>query len=285
MTPPPSTRLRWWTWLALGGAALIGGSCLFGAPTLVLACDPDGACPGTDRCSQGFCLPRWLACGNCVDAGKNCGALDDGCGELLQCGDCTLPQTCAGAGVANVCGCTGQADKELCAFDPSACGPLATTDLCGVQRNVDCGVCGDGGTCGAAQVNICCYGESAAQIIERTGAECGVFDAGDICGNAMLLDAGVCTDGGTCNPASHQCNCHPINEPCGSNAGCCTTLACVNNRCCQPVRAACNDAPDCCGSADCAGGFCCAISGMACSDDDDCCSRKCGSAETVGVCI
>jgi len=40
----------------------------------------------------------------CAAQGKNCGTIPNGCGGTLTCGACTAPQTCGGAGVANVCG-------------------------------------------------------------------------------------------------------------------------------------------------------------------------------------
>ena len=45
------------------------------------------------------CVPT-----TCANAGKNCGAISDGCGGSLSCGSCTAPQSCGGAGIANVCG-------------------------------------------------------------------------------------------------------------------------------------------------------------------------------------
>jgi FMN phosphatase YigB (HAD superfamily) len=40
----------------------------------------------------------------CVAAGKTCGAIPDGCGEMLECGECLDPESCGGGGVDNVCG-------------------------------------------------------------------------------------------------------------------------------------------------------------------------------------
>jgi hypothetical protein len=41
----------------------------------------------------------------CAAQGKNCGTISDGCGKTLECGVCTSPETCGGAGITNVCGC------------------------------------------------------------------------------------------------------------------------------------------------------------------------------------
>ncbi len=48
------------------------------------------------------CVPR-----TCAQAGANCGPIGDGCGNIVECGACTAPDTCGGAGQANVCGHIG----------------------------------------------------------------------------------------------------------------------------------------------------------------------------------
>ncbi len=40
----------------------------------------------------------------CKALGVSCGPQGDGCGGVLQCGDCLPPETCGGGGVANTCG-------------------------------------------------------------------------------------------------------------------------------------------------------------------------------------
>jgi hypothetical protein len=47
----------------------------------------------------GVCVPQ-----TCAQQGLNCGAAGDGCGNALNCGTCTAPTTCGGAGVPGVCG-------------------------------------------------------------------------------------------------------------------------------------------------------------------------------------
>jgi hypothetical protein len=39
----------------------------------------------------------------CEAEGKNCGSMSDGCSDTLECGTCSDPETCGGAGVSNVC--------------------------------------------------------------------------------------------------------------------------------------------------------------------------------------
>jgi hypothetical protein len=45
------------------------------------------------------CVPK-----TCAELGFNCGPTGDGCGNELQCGTCTPPQSCGGGGKASVCG-------------------------------------------------------------------------------------------------------------------------------------------------------------------------------------
>ena len=47
----------------------------------------------------GTCVPK-----TCQELGAKCGANGDGCGNIIQCGTCTLPQVCGGGGIPNVCG-------------------------------------------------------------------------------------------------------------------------------------------------------------------------------------
>jgi hypothetical protein len=85
----------------------------------------------------------------CAARGYDCGPASDGCGALLQCGTCTLPQTC-GSGGFNKCGL------------PSGVGPDGSSSSCTPKtcqsQTINCGPAGDGcgnllscGTCSAPQ--------------------------------------------------------------------------------------------------------------------------------------
>ena len=70
-----------------------------------------GTCTGMDTCGgggvfgqcgypdAGSCTPR-----TCEEQGYNCGENGDGCGGIVQCGTCTLPQICGGGPLPSVCG-------------------------------------------------------------------------------------------------------------------------------------------------------------------------------------
>jgi hypothetical protein len=67
---------------------------------------------------------------------------------MLDCGTCTAPDSCDGAGTANVCGCT----PTTCAALDKNCGAVA--DGCG--GSLDCGTCTGYDTCdGSGVANIC----------------------------------------------------------------------------------------------------------------------------------
>jgi hypothetical protein len=88
----------------------------------------------------------------CMALGYNCGAAGNGCGGILQCGNCPPGETC-GAQMPNVCG-TG---TVMCT--PATCQSLgfncgAAGDGCG--GILQCGTCPTGQTCGGGGVaNVC----------------------------------------------------------------------------------------------------------------------------------
>lgn len=142
------------------------------------------ACLSDDR--PPVCTPR-----TCAQAQANCGPVADGCGGLLECGDCAPPQTCGGSGTPSVCGGTGGCQVKSCAEQGFSCGQ--TGDGCGGL--LDCGSCTRPETCGGGGV----IGQCGAPPCEKLtcaglGAECGLI--GDGCGGA--LDCGSCSGALTC---------------------------------------------------------------------------------------
>ena len=65
----------------------------------------------------------------CAQQNVFCGNTGDGCGNVIQCGACTPPQTCGGGGVAGQCG----------APDAGSCTPKSCA-----QQGIQCGVASDG---------------------------------------------------------------------------------------------------------------------------------------------
>jgi hypothetical protein len=97
---------------------------------------------------HGPCSPQ-----SCADQGIDCGPAGDGCGNAIQCGTCTPPQTCGGGGY----GLCGGPDAGSCT--PQTCASLH--DDCGVQGDgcggvIDCGTCTPPAICGGGgQPSVC----------------------------------------------------------------------------------------------------------------------------------
>ncbi len=137
--------------------------------------------------------PYTVNCGakSCSQLGFNCGPAGDGCGGVLSCGACTLPQTCGGAGQAGVCG--GGCTTRSCVAQGFTCGPAG--DGCGGQ--LACGTCPTGQVCGGGGQGICGSGGCTPRTCAAQGFDCG--PAGDGCGG--LLQCGVCPTGQACGVA------------------------------------------------------------------------------------
>ncbi|APR88540.1 Hypothetical protein A7982_13889 [Minicystis rosea] len=67
-----------------------------------------GACQNNDECASNLCL-NGFCCGPTSTKEQlcagHCGQMMDECGHLVDCPGCTVPETCGGAGEANVCAC------------------------------------------------------------------------------------------------------------------------------------------------------------------------------------
>jgi hypothetical protein len=120
----------------------------------------------------------------CAELGFNCGAAGDGCGNALDCGPCTLPETCGGCGIPNVC-CVPGCNPRSCAQLGLQCGPAG--DGCG--NVIDCGPCTPPDTCGGGGTpGVCGHTSCVPLTCEGVGAECGLI--GDGCGGSV--DCGPC---------------------------------------------------------------------------------------------
>ena len=187
------------------------------------------------------CTPK-----TCVTAGnKNCGPVSDTCGGVLNCGTCTAPQVCGGAGVPSVCGVVPPAacTPKTCAMLGKNCGPVS--DGCGGV--LSCGTCTAPQTCGGAMVPSVCAtpvppgGPCVPKTCATAGKNCGPVS--DTCGG--VLACGNCTapqacggggtpsvcGGTTCTPKTCQQlgkNCGPVADGCGAllNCGVCQSGSC-----------------------------------------------------------
>ncbi|MFO0679497.1 MAG: hypothetical protein U0169_23425 [Polyangiaceae bacterium] len=117
----------------------------------------------------------------CSAGGKNCGVLSDGCGGLLDCGECDLGLEC-GAETANVCGV--KCVPMTCLERLAECGTI--DDGCG--GTLDCGSCRAGRACGTDALANTCVGEGACR--PRTCAELGTTHGRQLDGCGGMIDCG-----------------------------------------------------------------------------------------------
>jgi hypothetical protein len=114
------------------------------------ACALDAYChaPGDER----DCREDAVACGQevCAARGKDCGDVIDSCGETIDCGDCTQPETCGGGGT-NVCG-EGECTPRTCADAQALCGHPSN----GCNGVLDCGPCTGPQSCGGGGTSFTC---------------------------------------------------------------------------------------------------------------------------------
>ena len=209
-------------------------------------CQAPATCGGAGEFAKcgyvdgGTCAPR-----SCAQQGIFCGPAGDGRGKQLDCGSCTLPETCGGGGVPGQCGYTdgGSCAPRSCLDQGLACGPAS--DGCG--HLLDCGACTPPLVCGGAgqpgQCGIVDGGSCAPISCQAQGLSCG--PAGDGCGN--VIDCGPCVapetcggggvtgqcgyvDGGSCKPKTCKdlkLECGPAGDGCGHllDCGTCTSPA------------------------------------------------------------
>jgi len=95
------------------------------------------------------CTPK-----TCVELGLTCGPAGDGCGNVIECGNCGPGMAC-GAGGASTCGpvanmCTPTTCAALgydCGYAGDGCGNLLTCGMC--VAPLTCGGGGAANTCGS----------------------------------------------------------------------------------------------------------------------------------------
>jgi hypothetical protein len=122
-------------------------------------------CAGDDNydCSFGVCngISGQAPILSCAGSGIACGAIADGAGGLMQCGDCPAGLSCGGGGVEGACGCTPltcEAGGFTCGSHDDGCGGIITCGAaCCIPRHTcsrfACGLMSDG--CGGT---YCCGG-------------------------------------------------------------------------------------------------------------------------------
>jgi len=261
-----------------GGVCLDGycvspwAECLNGTCACLYAVCLDDCCGPTETCESGVCCEVQT----CEDLAAECGGIDDGCGNALDCGECPEDEEC---GEDNLCQCTYLECEGACCAAGEICenGACCTQVDCGVL-GAECGLiddgCGNPLFCGGCAEGEYCTGEHicACEFMECEGVCC---DEGQGC------VGGVCQD---CEP---DCN----EKPCGAADGCggfCDGDCGPNGFCqeggCVCLFVECDGA--CCASGEtCHAGACCAP--LTCDDQDAECGNPgdgCGGSLFCGSC-
>jgi hypothetical protein len=272
-----------------------------------------GSCPAGQVCgakTPGVCAPDPASCTalTCQTAGggRYCGRIGDGCGGVLECGDCTTAgQTCGGGGTANVCSVpAGSCTAVTCTpAGGKYCGMIG--DGCG--RGLDCGGCPSGQTCGGAVSGLCgvppgsctpltcnpAGGRYCGTIGDGCGGTltCGSCPAGQLCG--VTSPSGVCApDPSSCTPITCQTSsgqyCGVIGNGCGGTLDCGT---CAGGQVCGASRSnVCAPPAGSCTPITCTptGGKYCGVIGNNCGGSLDCggcpTGQTCGGGGSPGVC-
>lgn len=217
--------------------------------------------------STGIGIGNPNGCKQTCEAGE-CGPVSNGCGALIECGSCTLPETCGGAGIPSHCGVptgTGTCTPTTCEALGATCG--LQSDGCGGILDCWSATAKASGAAPACEVagNQCINGTCKSTVPECTKLTCN-----DYAGNAEL-----------CGPVSDGCS--GVLE-CGFT--CETTERCENSKCvaaCTPLtceqalvsipEGSCDVVPDGCG------GIIPSCHKTACTD-----GATCGGAGEPGVC-
>jgi hypothetical protein len=206
---------------ATGGQAGNGGTTISSSSS-GMGGNATGGSPGLFDGGNDASCPTAVTC---ESQGANCGPISDGCGGILQCGDCPSGQTCGGSGMPSVCGappCTAKTCADL-GFD---CGPAG--DGCG--NTLDCGTCTAPDTCGGGGPGLCGHTTTCTpKTCADQGFNCG--PAGDGCGNQ--LNCGTCTAPATCGG--------------GGMASVCGTPPCTPKTCADYGPKTCGPVADGCG--------------------------------------
>jgi hypothetical protein len=223
-----------------------------------------------------LCTPK-----TCAQLGVNCGAAGDGCGNSIDCGNCTGDQVCGlvTAGKCDSFTCT----PRTCASQGIECG--VTGDGCGNALN--CGTCLSGQTCGAGGPGKCGTGCSPRTCADQ-GISCG--PAGDGCGNA--LNCGTCPSGqtcggggtpGVCGSTCKPTTCTALGYQCGAAGdGCGNALNCGT---CPSGQVCGGGGPGKCGSSSCTPitcttlGYNCGVAGDGCGN-----ALNCGTCPSGQIC-
>ncbi|MDP8999985.1 MAG: hypothetical protein M3O46_07730 [Myxococcota bacterium] len=177
------------------------------------------------------CVPT-----TCQSTGYTCGKNGDGCGGILDCGACSLPETCGGGGFSK-CGSFASRFDAGSSCVPTTCSALGYdcgpgADSCGGL--LQCGSCTAPETCGAGGFSKCGLpagvSPDGGRTVSCTPSTCAAFGftcgpAADGCGG--LLQCGTCAAPQTCGAGGFsKCGLPPGVAPDGGSTISCTPKTC-----------------------------------------------------------
>jgi hypothetical protein len=273
-----------------GGTLVCGNGAQ--SPAFADVCDTGEVC---DQ-QRGVCVDPSPT--TCAAQGRNCGFASDGVGGLIDCGTCTAPETCGGAGTSGVCGLN--AANRACLAANLKCG--FAKDACG--NSFECGNCDQGTQKCSATLGVCEQCPPRFTCAANYPGQCGAA-LSDGC-NGTIDCSGTCAPGNECNtttfvcePCVNPCLADPlgtvvpgptggVDSPpgteCNSVASCGTTI----NNCGQKSRCsqtyACDVAdPQFCTSAPGVGGGLTCVNNQCCRRDSE--ATTCGNGALCGTVV
>ena len=238
-------------------------------------CVPPGSIkPATPATAAPVCAPK-----SCDDLAVECGATDDGCGGLLDCGKCTVADTTCNADT-HKCVCQPKncaAQGAECGEVPSGCGEVFKCAACPTAQP-NCGGAGPNKCGTAACVPATCASLGACGSVSDgcgTILDCGGCTSPAVCGGGGVANKCGCAVK-TCAQAGWQCGTGPDN--CGGTRTCpaCSgsNMTCDATHLCKCVPLTCQTAGWQCGSGSngCGGTLTCPAcsSGYQCEPDHKC---------------
>lgn len=178
---------------------------------------------GGGNINPGKCEPK-----TCEDVGAECGTIPDGCGDVLDCGECDDDGIC---GLKKANKCTSPNDVcERIPEDEACAGKQCGFEGDGCGGTYECGTCEDGEVCGS-EVPFECGPDTGGpttcqakiESCESVGAECGII--GDGCGGTIDCneELGGCPDGTFCG-AQQPYRCDEPPQPNCTAASSCAEL-------------------------------------------------------------
>jgi hypothetical protein len=148
---------------------------------------PDSGTTGVEACAPSTCDARHYHCGD----------VNDGCGGLLHCGDCSAPDQCL-LDTTGWMSCTTP-DGGACQFGVQACTSSTICAGCvDPTGQPQAGTCGSNGTCCSEGPTHCPFG--------NPGDACGPIGAWN-CNSTIggVQQVCACAPGSSCDPVSHTC--------------------------------------------------------------------------------